>query len=207
MDLSGAKPVADRRRAAVHRLHVWLHRQLSLPGLAAVRFPFYASSAAPGADRAQPGDLCQLLRPSLWARPAAAAVRRRRAGVRPHHDPLSDLARVSRDAALAWAAPGLALHLDLGEYRDLHPNLDLSIAEPRLDHGLVRKIRLVVSAPDHQLHAGQPDQYAAIRGCDRAEVAAAVAPEPAADRLAPGGQLTHGRHAQFARRAILPQLA
>ncbi len=87
------------------------------------------------------------------------------------------LARASRDAAAARALAGVPVHLAIGEHRHPHPRLALSAAGPWLGHGPARQARLVVSAPDHQLHAGQPDQPAegdggAGGGCDSAAAGA-----------------------------------
>ena len=84
VDLPGAEFLPRRWRAAVLRLHVCLHRQLSLPRVAAVRFRVFPSSAAPRPGRAQRCDLSQFLQPSLHRRSALAAVCLGRLAVLPH---------------------------------------------------------------------------------------------------------------------------
>ena len=164
LDLSGAELLPDRRRAAVHRLHVFLHRQLSVPRLAAVRFSLRESSAALDACRSQRCDLCEFLRPPLCARPAAFSVCRSYNAARPHDRLLQGLARLSLDAPASRPRTGVALHLVVGEHRHLHENLALSVAAARLGHGRARQARFVVPVTDYQLLAGEPDQHATALG-------------------------------------------
>jgi uncharacterized membrane protein YoaT (DUF817 family) len=49
----------------------------------------------------------------------------------------------------------------LGKHRHVHQNLALSVAAARLVDGLLRQVRLMVPAADHQLHAGEPGPCAA----------------------------------------------
>ena len=97
----------------------------------------------------------------LHAGPALAAVRMGRLAVLPHPRLFQGLARPSFDAAVARARAGVALHLVLGKHRHVHQDLALSVAAARLVDGFRRQARLLVSAADHQLHAGEPGQCAA----------------------------------------------
>ena len=114
-----------------------------------------------GPDRAQRRDLRQFLQPSLHRRPALAAVRSCRLAVLSHPRLFQGLASPSFDAAVARPRAGDAVHLVLGEHRHVHQNLALSVAAARLVDGLRRQARLLVSAADHQLHAGESGQQAA----------------------------------------------
>ena len=89
LDLSGAELLPHRWRAAVHRLHVCLHRQLSVPRVAAVRFRVHASSAALGFGRAQRRDLSSISSRTTTSSTFAGAVCGGSLAVRPHHASIS----------------------------------------------------------------------------------------------------------------------
>ena len=162
LDLSGAELFPDRRRAAVFRLHVFLHRQLYLPRLAPVRFPLLQPSATIEPDRAEFCDLRQFLHRSFRARLPPGAVRRERAAVLPHVNPFQGLACLALDAAAARLRAGRAVHLAHREHRHADKDLALSVATAGVVFCFARQARLVVPADHHQLHAGEePDQRAA----------------------------------------------
>ena len=85
----------------------------------------------------------------------------------PHPRLSQGLARPSFDAAVARPRAGVAVHLAFGKHRDVYQNLALSVATARLVDGLHRQARLLVSAADHQLHAGELGQCAAGEGAGR----------------------------------------